>query len=188
MNTTKQKLLDSALLIFNEKGFQSTRVSDIVKHSGVAQGTFYLYFKSKEDVFIVLANHFIEKMLNELDCISEQLDQIDKLTLIHQMVYHALQLLYKNKPFLKLLTEHRHETMLIEETCLKHEAEMREYISRNLCSFQPYSSFQENQLEIAVYGIQSMIHSISYEWFIVKNVESSYINKLSEVIMRLILK
>ncbi len=49
--STKSRLISSAKKIFSEKGYFDTKVSDIVKEAGVAQGTFYLYFKSKEEIF-----------------------------------------------------------------------------------------------------------------------------------------
>jgi TetR/AcrR family transcriptional regulator, fatty acid metabolism regulator protein len=49
--STQEQLLNSAVRIFQQKGFQKTRISDIVSEAGVAQGTFYLYFKSKEEIF-----------------------------------------------------------------------------------------------------------------------------------------
>ena len=50
--STKEKLIISAIKVFSEKGFFNTKVSDIVKEAGVAQGTFYLYFKNKEEIFL----------------------------------------------------------------------------------------------------------------------------------------
>ncbi len=46
----EQKLLDSAFLLFTEKGFKDTSIQEIVDHAGVAKGTFYLYFKDKYDI------------------------------------------------------------------------------------------------------------------------------------------
>lgn len=43
-------LIDAAFQLFSEKGVAETTVSDIVGAAGVAQGTFYLYFQSKNDV------------------------------------------------------------------------------------------------------------------------------------------
>ncbi len=60
--TTKQALIVSAIRIFRQKGFQMTRVSDIVADAGVAQGTFYNYFKSKEAIFREICSGFIEKV------------------------------------------------------------------------------------------------------------------------------
>jgi AcrR family transcriptional regulator len=53
---TKKKLIDAAIKVFSEKGYFNARVSDIVKEAGVAQGTFYIYFKSKEDAFLFIVN------------------------------------------------------------------------------------------------------------------------------------
>lgn len=46
----RAELVAAARLLFDQKGVGSTRVSDIVKHVGVAQGVFYYYFSSKEEM------------------------------------------------------------------------------------------------------------------------------------------
>lgn len=43
-------LLDTAFELFTVKGFSQTSINDIVEKAGVAKGTFYLYFKDKEDI------------------------------------------------------------------------------------------------------------------------------------------
>jgi len=48
------ELLAAALDCFVEKGFAATRMEDIARRAGVAKGTFYLYFPSKEAVFEAL--------------------------------------------------------------------------------------------------------------------------------------
>jgi AcrR family transcriptional regulator len=46
----KQELIDAATRLFMENGYEQTAVSDIVREVDVAQGTFYYYFGSKEDI------------------------------------------------------------------------------------------------------------------------------------------
>lgn len=46
----EKKILDSAFILFTEKGFKNTSIQEIVDHAGIAKGTFYLYFKDKYDV------------------------------------------------------------------------------------------------------------------------------------------
>lgn len=46
----KRKLLEAADSFFSTKGFHKTSIQDIVNAAGVAKGTFYLYFKNKEDI------------------------------------------------------------------------------------------------------------------------------------------
>lgn len=59
---TKQKILEAAKKVFSEKGYNAAGVSDIIESAGVARGTFYLYFKSKRDVFSALIEHIIQQM------------------------------------------------------------------------------------------------------------------------------
>lgn len=63
----KKQLLESARKILNKKGYSLTRISDIVKDAGVSQGTFYLYFGSKEDVVVELGNCLIEEAMSEIE-------------------------------------------------------------------------------------------------------------------------
>ena len=46
----KQKLMDTAFALFTSKGIVRTSVADIVESSGLAKGTFYLYFRDKYDL------------------------------------------------------------------------------------------------------------------------------------------
>jgi len=51
---TRRKLLDAGEKEFGEKGFHAASVSSITIRAGVGQGTFYLYFHSKEEIFSTL--------------------------------------------------------------------------------------------------------------------------------------
>jgi AcrR family transcriptional regulator len=52
MQDKKTMLYNSATELFSEKGFADTNVSEIVKKTGMAVGTFYLYYPSKEQLFM----------------------------------------------------------------------------------------------------------------------------------------
>lgn len=54
---TKQ-LLEAATDVFHEHGFHRAKVSDITEAAGVAQGTFYLYFSSKDEIFLEVLQRF----------------------------------------------------------------------------------------------------------------------------------
>jgi len=47
----RDAILDAARLVFAELGYGATTVRDIIRRTGLASGTFYNYFKSKEEVF-----------------------------------------------------------------------------------------------------------------------------------------
>ena len=48
---TRSKILKDSMLYFAKNGFAGTKISDLAKHIGIGQGTLYIYFKSKEELF-----------------------------------------------------------------------------------------------------------------------------------------
>jgi len=49
---SRQRILEAAERVFGEKGYFPASIADITREAGVAQGTFYVYFRSKRDVFV----------------------------------------------------------------------------------------------------------------------------------------
>lgn len=47
----RDKILRESMLYFARNGFSGTKISDLAKHIGIGQGTIYVYFKSKEELF-----------------------------------------------------------------------------------------------------------------------------------------
>jgi AcrR family transcriptional regulator len=47
----RQAILDAALAVFAERGFEAARLEDVAARAGVAKGTLYLYFRDKEALF-----------------------------------------------------------------------------------------------------------------------------------------
>ena len=54
---TREKLLEAAENEFGERGFHDAAISGITQRAGVALGTFYVYFESKEEIFRALVAH-----------------------------------------------------------------------------------------------------------------------------------
>src|SRR5215469_4033984 len=52
----RQQILAAALRCFSRDGFHATTTADIVRESGVSQGTLYLYFATKDDIVVALAD------------------------------------------------------------------------------------------------------------------------------------
>ncbi|MEB2302155.1 TetR family transcriptional regulator [Lysinibacillus xylanilyticus] len=59
----EEKIIQAAIEVFREKGIEKTKVSDIVKTAGIAQGTFYLYFPSRLSVMPAIAKVMVEKII-----------------------------------------------------------------------------------------------------------------------------
>lgn len=54
-----QQIIEAAVRVFARNGYYNSRVSDIAKEAGIASGTIYLYFKTKDEILVTL---FREKM------------------------------------------------------------------------------------------------------------------------------
>jgi len=66
--TNRIKIIESGIEIFSKKGISETTVRDIIRNTGLASGTFYNYFKNKEEVLIAAlddAAYDLAKMLEK---------------------------------------------------------------------------------------------------------------------------
>jgi TetR/AcrR family fatty acid metabolism transcriptional regulator len=54
-----QQIIDAAIRVFARNGYYNSRVSDVAREAGIASGTIYLYFKTKDDILVTL---FRQKM------------------------------------------------------------------------------------------------------------------------------
>ena len=75
---TKRKLISAGLELIKEKGFDAINVEDITKKAGVAKGTFYVYFKRKEDIVMEISRTPFGEIAEELEQM-ENAELFDKL-------------------------------------------------------------------------------------------------------------
>lgn len=61
----KNEILDAASELFGQKGFDGTSTGDILEKVGIARGTLYYHFKSKEDIMDSLIARFSSRMLGD---------------------------------------------------------------------------------------------------------------------------
>lgn len=76
----EQALKEAAIDVFYEHGYHAAKVSQIVESVGVAQGTFYLYFEGKQQLFRQLVSEFLELFVTTVaDWEPENVDSRDSL-------------------------------------------------------------------------------------------------------------
>jgi AcrR family transcriptional regulator len=66
---TREQIIDGARLAFQEFGYASTRVEQIAKRAGVSRPTFYVYFASKQDAFLAVADRSVERLDRVLEAL-----------------------------------------------------------------------------------------------------------------------
>jgi TetR/AcrR family transcriptional regulator, fatty acid metabolism regulator protein len=129
----RQQILDAAVEVIAENGYFNSPVSAIAARAGVADGTIYLYFKSKDDVLrTAIDNHFeriyrqVEERFETMDDPREQLEFVARLHLESASVNRGMAIL--------LQTELRQSAKFIAEFSQHHLARyiqvVREVIRR----------------------------------------------------------
>ena len=80
----KSELIEAAEALFRERGYRQTSVNDIVKKVGVAQGTFYYYFESKDVILNAVIDHYIDVYQRALQRLLSQegMDPCEKIEIV----------------------------------------------------------------------------------------------------------
>ncbi|MCI8669327.1 MAG: TetR/AcrR family transcriptional regulator [Lachnospiraceae bacterium] len=82
----EESLLDAAFTLFTSKGINKTSISDIVAKSGVAKGTFYLYFKDKYDIRNMLIAHKASQLFQNAE---NDLQKTNITDLVEEIIFIA---------------------------------------------------------------------------------------------------
>lgn len=83
----RDRILDAATRVFAKRGFFAAQVADVAKRAGVAAGTVYLYFKSKDDLLLSLFDRTMADALTEARAasllLSDPLTRLRRLAHLH---------------------------------------------------------------------------------------------------------
>lgn len=101
MNKTKKIIFEAAIKSFSKKGFYKSTMDEIAETAGVAKGTLYYHFNSKDDIFRFIINDGIGLIENEIKDRTKGIDSpIDKLITVCEIQF---QLAIKHQEFFKTI-------------------------------------------------------------------------------------
>jgi AcrR family transcriptional regulator len=177
----KDNIIEAALTLFEEQGYHQTKVSDIVRDAGVAQGTFYLYFQSKEDLFRSIA----ESCLDEIAIALKQATEggIPEDEAYYQMIHRCLTAYFHNKTILRIIYRNGIASQEIADISEAFYCEMMTIIKECLRGSGAFEGYSEQQLEIMAYSKIGMVELVAYQWFVVRNSGSEYIDSIAQTIV-----
>jgi len=79
----KERILEAALLCFNEKGYHKTSIDDIALKGNISKGGIYYHFKSKDELFLKLFNFRLNKYTEQLKTyIQEGNDPVERIRIL----------------------------------------------------------------------------------------------------------
>ena len=91
----RQEIVETARELFITQGIDNTPVSQIVKTVGVAQGLFYYYFKSKDDIIAAVADHIMDSIERSINSSLERKDMAfnQRITMVVDMFLDSFGIL-----------------------------------------------------------------------------------------------
>lgn len=124
-----EKILRAAIKVFAKNGFHNSKISQIAKEAGVADGTIYLYFKNKDDILIKVFEERLEEIIAEFN---EKLDSIEdpeqKLRLFIKL---HMEVMEKNRALAEVVSvELRQSHKFMKEYVPRKFAEYLNIVSR----------------------------------------------------------
>lgn len=163
---TLQKLIDAAKYEFAKNGFTKTTVEKITQKAGVAKGTFYLYFKTKEDVIKYMINEMHNSIIAILDRFIERLKSEKKnfKKLFKEVMMTTLNEYFKLKDVLLTIVFTNYElSSKLNSFKEKNIKKIREYIKKilEICIKKGY--MRKINIEVTSTILFSMFMNFSVE-------------------------
>ena len=125
MNKTKRKIFETSMKLFAEKGYEATSVEEITATVGVAKGTLYYHFSSKEEIFNFLVEEGMKLLHNSIDIKTAKFpNYIDK---IKAIILIQIKIVVKYENLIKILLSQFWGNEARNQICKKH---ILEYISK----------------------------------------------------------
>jgi AcrR family transcriptional regulator len=180
----ENRLLDAAYSLFIEKGITATAIDEIVKKAGVAKGTFYLYFKDKEDILEKLilkkSSEIVKKALQEVSS-REFLSSVDKFLFFLEYIIDYLS---KNRMLFRFLKKDFSWVFykkITENDQLVEIKKAKEMFLKNL-----NTNYSQEELEMVIFMILELVSSLTYSSIV--NSEPAPIEKVKPLLLSIIRK
>jgi len=168
MDNKKNKLYEAAKGIFYEFGYKKTSVNDITSKAGVAKGTFYIYFKSKADIFALIWTKTLEKEIQKfISSLSNMKDSREKLRAFISSAFNITQneesyagkMISRRNDFLYAMEE---ITQHVPQTIISEKKFLNDVIINILKHGIDSGEFRELDIEKTGGVIHSMMFLISF--------------------------
>ena len=158
---SKQLLRDKAIELFSSNGYYQTKISDIVKEANVTQPTFYLYFESKDSLFLDLNQQFQQDLFNILE------NQIEVQDIQFPSIVENLLLYFAANPLLtKIGLFQSDESDTVKEKLVEKFEQILEGQADN------YHSIQQKDIHIVSQSLMGSIERLT-KTFLLTNKKSA---------------
>lgn len=182
----KEQILEAAKDVLLKKGIFKTRVEDITSYLGIAKGSFYTYFKSKDQLLEEIIDRVYEIREKELEELLEgnyDYEEQIRIFIIKRFVISSDNL--KSHLILINLTRNlEHLTPVLREKLLQIEILNRKFLKEIIKNIQNIS-YSEEEIDTIIIFIMGGIKSYRLERLFYKNTDDYFISDIDEFRERL---
>ena len=188
MNKTKRKIFETSMKLFAEKGYDATSIEEITALVGVAKGTLYYHFTSKEEIFNFLIEEGVKLLKNSIEIKTENLENsIDK---IKAIVLIQIKVLVKYEDFMTIVLREIWGSGDISVICKKEVFEYIKIIEKIVDEGIKKGELQKGDANVIASGIfgftcSSLIYKMRNDneinvMELYSEIEKSFIRKLKK--------
>ncbi|MFO1518958.1 MAG: TetR/AcrR family transcriptional regulator [bacterium] len=181
----KRQLLDAALKRFGEKGYHATQVSDIIDEAKVARGTFYLYFKSKREIFDQVMTELFDLVHSQIRSLPRNaVDQIPSQIMGN---IRRITRLLREKPVLAQLLMNEAVGLDTEQDARLRQFydQILDYIRRGLKQGQEMGFVREGNVRVLAICLLGCVKEVFYQSFLgtEKAAEDEIVKEIYQIVV-----
>ncbi|MCX7917148.1 MAG: TetR/AcrR family transcriptional regulator [bacterium] len=176
MKNKRKMILKVAERLISQKGYSKTTIEEITKKVGIGKGTFYLYFKDKNDLFFSIIKEEFENLMlkikEEVEEIEDFFERLKKGIEIyleyHEKNYNFFKILLQEKPFIKRKSFEKFWRDFFKKWGSFMKDGFEEQIKKN--------KIKKIDLEDIIYSLIGILHGNIHNW-IINNRKYSLVEK-----------
>jgi AcrR family transcriptional regulator len=157
----KQQLVDAAMVLFAERGYAATRISDICERAGVAKGLFYWYFPTKLDLFSELVRSMRHRLRRtQADAMDAGADPIER---VHQGTAASVRFMAEHATYFALVDVERSDKTIDEALRAGSEVYLDD-VTALISTAQRAGQVPDRDPRLLALGVLGAVSSFSNAW------------------------
>lgn len=158
---TRRQLLDAARVVFAERGYGPTTVAAITDAADTAHGTFYLYFRNKEDVFVHVISDVLEEVYQQSFTPLEEWGAEQDAGVLRQRIAAFLEVVARHGTLWRALLEGALASPVVEEHWMAQRRRFQQTIAERWRWRQAQGTLRPGlDIDVAANALGSML-----EWY-----------------------
>ena len=161
---TRRVLTTAGRRVFETAGFHDARIVDVAAAAGCAVGSFYSYFESKEELFLVLLIELENEVYEEPDRLPVTADPVQRMRETNRLYFESFR---RNSAFWAVVEQARLQSDAARQLLVDRHQYHRSRTFRALSAWQQEGLIPEDvNVEFAATALGAMTERCAYLWFV----------------------